>query len=61
MEITMRTIALIFLFGMSLNLLAGCANNERMAEVAANSRINATCDEYEGAPDCYPDHPIQPY
>jgi hypothetical protein len=57
----MRATILMTLTGTLLLLTAGCMNPERTAVATATPEVNAHCDEYEGYPDCYPDHPLQPW
>ena len=52
----MRPIVFFLLFGLSLSGLPACTSPAG-TEVAL-SGVNAHCDEYEGYPDCYPDHPL---
>jgi len=54
----MRAIGFIFLFGTALNLLTGCTGTGGMAQESVQADVNRHCDEYEGYPDCYPDHPL---
>jgi hypothetical protein len=56
----MRVAILMTLAGSLLLLTTGCMSPQRIAAVTATPDVNANCDEYEGYPDCYPDHPLQP-
>ena len=53
----MRAILLLMIFGLSLSGLSACTSPTG-ARVAALGGVDAHCDEYEGYPDCYPDHPL---
>ncbi len=51
----MRTISLVLFFGLSMGLLQACTSPTG-TQIA--SSVTTHCDEYEGYPDCYPDHPL---
>ena len=53
----MRPIVFFLFFGLSLGGLSACTTPAG-TDVAALGGVNAHCDEYEGYPDCYPDHPL---
>jgi hypothetical protein len=53
----MRAIMMTLLFGLSLSMLSACATSAG-SEAFTMANSNASCDEYEGYPDCYPDHPL---
>jgi hypothetical protein len=51
----MRAILLLMFLGLSLGSLSACTTPVDGVAVAS---ADAHCDEYEGYPDCYPDHPL---
>jgi hypothetical protein len=53
----MRTVLFLFFFGLSLTGVSACTSPAGTEAVALGG-VNAHCDEYEGYPDCYPDHPL---
>ena len=53
----MRMISLIVFFGLSIGLLQACTSPTG-TQIAGLDGAYANCDEYEGYPDCYPDHPL---
>jgi hypothetical protein len=53
----MRAVLFFLFFSLSLTSLSACTSRAG-TEVAALGGVNAHCDEYEGYPDCYPNHPL---
>jgi hypothetical protein len=51
----MRATIFVLLCGLSLTGLSACATSAGNQTVAS---ANTNCDEYEGYPDCYPNHPL---
>ncbi|MDB5394048.1 MAG: hypothetical protein JWM91_1554 [Rhodospirillales bacterium] len=52
----MRGMIFVILCGLSLNGLSACTTPVQGRAVAS---VNAHCDEYEGYPDCYPNHVLE--
>jgi len=54
----MRAIILALLLAVSTSLVSACSTIPVNGNPVAAAPVNADCDEYEGYPDCYPDHPL---
>jgi hypothetical protein len=55
----MRSIGMAMFLGISLGLLSACAAPPAHTQIAAAS-AQASCDTFEGYPDCHDGHLVKP-